>query len=393
MPRRPHRRIDEARDAALQVLRHNAIGPRGGLPRAAGWGYPEPYTRDLMISAPGILLSGDTDLVDALRKTLAALAVNQTSLGHVPSLAHDPHDRGASDTTPLFLLGLGFYRRATGEQQYLDAAAVRALGWMRHQSPDDMVMVAQLPTSDWRDEQAVFGYGLYVNTIVYSYLRLFGLNDDADTVRGLMNRLRVRGDRKNPHVHEGLAVPQKPYYGLYSFKTYHSDRFDLLGNSLAILAGIASASRARRLVSWIEAETSNLRRKGHLAVDLPPCLFPFIRRQDPDWMPRYEEYNRPGEYHNGGLWPFVCGFYVAACVAAGRMSLARRNLDALTDLVRGSRERPLTFGFNEWIKAQTGEPAGRDWQTWSAAMYLYAAACVERETTPFFDEIRKIHQE
>jgi hypothetical protein len=33
-------------------------------------------------------------------------------------------------------------------------------------------------------------------------------------------------------------------------------------------------------------------------------------------------------------------------------------------------------------------PRGRDWQTWSAAMYLYAAASVERGSTPFFDRMR-----
>ena len=35
-----------------------------------------------------------------------------------------------------------------------------------------MVMVSQLPTSDWRDEQWVMGFGLYVNTLVYAYLVL-----------------------------------------------------------------------------------------------------------------------------------------------------------------------------------------------------------------------------
>ena len=48
----------------------------------------------------------------------------------------------------------------------------------------------------------------------------------------------------------------------------------------------------------------------------------------------------------------------------------------------------VAFGFNEWIKAQTGQVMGVDWQTWSAALYLYAAACVEEKRTPFFDEIR-----
>jgi len=46
------------------------------------------------------------------------------------------------------------------------------------------------------------------------------------------------------------------------------------------------------------------------------------------------------------------------------------------------------FGFNEWIKAQSGEPKGQNWQTWSAAMYLYAAKCVEKKRTPFFDRMR-----
>jgi hypothetical protein len=31
---------------------------------------------------------------------------------------------------------------------------------------------------------------------------------------------------------------------------------------------------------------------------------------------------------------------------------------------------------------------GQDWQTWSAALYLYAAKCVEEKRTPFFDEMR-----
>ena len=46
--------IDQAKAAALRVLLHNAHGPFEGLPRTAGWGYPEPYTRDLMISALGL---------------------------------------------------------------------------------------------------------------------------------------------------------------------------------------------------------------------------------------------------------------------------------------------------------------------------------------------------
>jgi hypothetical protein len=381
-------RISEAKAAALHVLLHNAHGPFENLPRAAGWGYPEPYTRDLMISALGFLASGNAELIDALRQTLIALAANQTPLGHIPSLAHDPLDRGASDTTPLFLFALALYRNAARQPDFLDAAARNARLWMRYQSPDDMVMVAQLPTSDWRDEQWVMGYGLYVNTLVYAALRLYGDDASAARLHELMNRLEIGGAAKNPHQHEGLVVPSKPYYALYSYKLFHSDRFDLLGNSLAVLTGIAAPGRSREIVEWVEQECAGLRHRGELAVDLPPCLFPFVQPRHADWHPRYEQFNRPGDYHNGGVWPFVCGFYVAACVAAGCIDLARQKLLALTELVKPWHEDQAEWGFNEWIKAQTGLPSGRDWQTWSAAMYLYAADCVELRRTPCFDEIR-----
>src|ERR1035438_8423485 len=190
--------VDRAKEAALRVLLHNARGPFQGLPRTAGWGYPEPYTRDLMISALGFLATGNEELADALRCTLVALAKNQTARGLIPSLAHDPDDRGAVDTTPLFLYGLALYRKSANLPEFLNQAAQSALKWMQYQSPDDRVMVSQLPTSDWRDEQWGMGYGLYVNTLVYAYLKLYGEHESADQLRGLMNRLEVCGEAKNP---------------------------------------------------------------------------------------------------------------------------------------------------------------------------------------------------
>jgi hypothetical protein len=241
-----------------------------------------------MISALGFLATGNEELADALRRTLLALAAIQTPRGHIPSLAHDPADRGASDTTPLFLFGLALYRKSANQPEFLAEAARNALQWMQFQSPDDTVMVSQLPTSDWRDEQWVMGFGLYVNTLVYADLVLYGEHASASQLRELMNCLEVRGEAKNPHQHEGLVVPAKPYYALYSYKLFNSDRFDLLGNSLAILTGIASPRRARNLVAWIEAECVAMRDRAELAVDLPPCLFPYILPHHADWRPRYD---------------------------------------------------------------------------------------------------------
>jgi hypothetical protein len=380
--------IKEAEKAATEVLLHNAHGSYHGLPRTAGWGYPEPYTRDLMFSIFGIGVSENQKLIKSMRKVLETLSANQTDHGLIPSLVHDKEDRGSSDTTPLFLLCAGIFRKVTGEHDFLQDAVHKALTWMEYQSPSDRYLVAQQPTSDWRDEQWVTGYGLYVNTIVYSYLRLLDQHERAGMMCKEIRKFTITGGVQPRHVREGLAIKHKPYFALWSYKIHNSERFDLLGNSLAILSGIASPSRTEEMISWIEEECECMNKRGELAVDLPPNFFPFIKPEDADWRLRYEIYNKPGEYHNGGIWPFICGFYVAALVAAKKYRLAEEKLTVLTHLIKNSNSGNVGFGFNEWHKAQNGKAMGQDWQTWSAALYLYAVKCVEEKRTTFFDMIR-----
>ena len=119
--------IQEAKEAAVRVLLHNLHGPYRGLPRTAGWGYPEPYTRDLMISTLGVLVCGNDRIVRGWRRVLEMLAKQQTPHGHIPSLVHDREDRGASDTTPLFLLAVALFRMAEGEVSFLEEATTLKL--------------------------------------------------------------------------------------------------------------------------------------------------------------------------------------------------------------------------------------------------------------------------
>lgn len=379
--------IQEAKNAALEVLIHNANGPYNGLPRTAGWGYPEPYTRDLMFSIFGIAVSDNQYLLESIRNVLETLAKNQTEHGHITSLVHDKENRGSSDTTPLFLLGVAIFRKVTGEQNFLQEAVKKAMTWMEYQCPLDLHLVAQQPTSDWRDEQWVLGYGLFVNTLVYSYLRLLNQHERADRTFMEMRNLTNSGTSEPYQLREGLLQKQKPYFAFWSYKIYSSERFDLLGNSIAILSGLASVSEAEKMILWIEDACETMRKNGDLVGNLPPNFFPFMQPEDPDWLPRYEIYNLPGDYHNGGIWPFICGFYVAALVAAKKYELALEKLIELTKIIKKSNTN-LDFGFNEWIKAQDGKVKGQDWQTWSAALYLYAVKCVEENSTPFFDEMR-----
>ncbi|WP_460545595.1 glycoside hydrolase 100 family protein [Echinicola sediminis] len=334
-------------------------------------------------------MSGNEKLIKSTRKVLEKLAQNQSPKGHIPSLVHEEDNRGASDTTPLFLLGVGIFRRIVGEPLFLEKAVRKSLTWMEYQSPNDEHLVAQLPTSDWRDEQWVIGYGLFVNTLVFSFLMLLGCKERALKIFKEIRFLNLDKNRGLGDAQKGLLWKNPPYYSLWRYKVFRSDRFDLLGNSLAILSGIASLKRAEAIIEWIEKWCQKQKNEGRITPDLPPNFFPFIEPGDPDWHSRYRKYNMPGEYHNGGIWPFVCSIYISSLVAAHKYNLAEMKLVSLTHMVKSSKESKLSFGFNEWIRPRDGLPCGQDWQSWSAALYMYAAKCVQERKTPFFDEMRE----
>lgn len=329
--------VFEAKEAAIDVLLRNSKGPIKGLPRTAGDGYREPYTRDLMLCALGICRTDNDVLLSALERTLKVLAKNQSPKGHIPSLVHDPLDRGASDTTPLFLLALSEFRKKTKEKNFLKEAEEKALIWLSYQSPDDNVLIGQLPTSDWRDEEWVLGYGLYVNAIYYEVLKRYKKIKEAKTLKSLVGRFEIVGGVKHRHVHEGLTIKHKPHFAQWAYKVMASERFDLLGNSLAIIFGLSSISRSKKIVRWVEEECKNLRLKGELKGELPPVLFPYIKPEDPDWQIRYEIFNMPGCYHNGGIWPFVEGFYISAIAKSGNRELAKEKIVHLAKLNKISR--------------------------------------------------------
>jgi len=79
--------------------------------------------------------------------------------------------------------------------------------------------------------------------------------------------------------------------------------------------------------------------------------------------------NLPHHYHDGGVWPFIGGFYVAALVKTGRRDAARSALRFLAALNHQGE-------FNEWHHGETRAPMGVRDQAWSAGMYLYAYECV-----------------
>ena len=81
-------------------------------------------------------------------------------------------------------------------------------------------------------------------------LRLFAQDEQAESLKQRFNLPVIIGGEKPAHIQEGLAIPTKPYYALWSYKVYFNDRFDLLGNCLAVLAGIASYEKSQAIMDW-----------------------------------------------------------------------------------------------------------------------------------------------
>jgi glycogen debranching enzyme len=84
------------------------------------------------------------------------------------------------------------------------------------------------------------------------------------------------------------------------------------------------------------------------------------------------------QYHNGGIWPMVGGFWIAALVTAGRIEQARVEL---TKLARVCSLR--NWAFTEWLHGKTFAPRGMAGQSWNAAAFLIAQYMITTDATLF----------
>jgi len=84
------------------------------------------------------------------------------------------------------------------------------------------------------------------------------------------------------------------------------------------------------------------------------------------YMSRHRQ-NYAWQYHNGGIWPFVGGFWVAALAQCGRKDEAHA---AFARLVQANALDD--WGFHEWLHGRTFVPGGMRGQSWNAAALLFA---------------------
>jgi hypothetical protein len=176
------------------------------------------------------------------------------------------------------------------------------------------------------------------------------------------------------------TISSRPFYLPWVAFREYGDWCDSLGNLLAILSGVADRHRTEHILRY-------MLQVGMTEPFPTKAIHPPTYPGESNWREYYRSrnLNLPHQYHNGGVWPMIGGFHVAALVRHKWQAPAERSLHALADANRQGLEEE--WEFNEWLHGASGHPMGYAQQAWSAAMYLYAEHAVRSGRLPLFDEL------
>ena len=413
--------VDEGLERAQSLLIGN--GSELGL-LGSSRAYQQVWARDSMIGGLGLLLCDAPEAAQIHRRSLEILRRYQSELGRIPhnvgmANVHDPAliahggrlegtegdvvldtaHAGCVDNNLWYIIGHYYNYMAQGDADYLREvwpSLERALLWLRYQDSNECGLLEVHEAMDWADLFANRYNVLFDNVLYYAAWQCMAqmaqaIDHDpafyaqhAADVRRKINTLLWVG-AEEPKDWTAIAQERKewlytlkrietelverPFYLPYvAFRDY-ADRFDTFGNLIAIIFGVADQTKANKILDYVHSTGLN---EPYPVRVLYPVLYP----GDKDWREYYRvrNLNQPHHYHNGGIWPYIGGFYVAALVQAGRLNEARTQLDKLAAMNWAARSGE--WGFNEWFHGESGRAMGYDGQSWSAALFIYAANAV-----------------
>ncbi len=380
--------IEEGRRRALALLQAN-LCPQGILAAsrteaAVARRYTRIFGRDAAICVLAMCGSGVAALEQGAIDSLDALAAQQAANGQIAKYV-DPQGLeadfwylGCIDATLWWLLAADHVRRHSalpGAAGRWGLEIDRAIGWLLAQEHQTLRLVQQNEASDWADIMPRSGYVLYSNALWFAVKTRFGLSD-ADTTRHHFNHLFHPYQADLPTYHRARLLrhytrrgQRDPglYLSFVNFASYGAEG-DVFGNLLAVHYGLADEDFAQRIADTLLA--------AHCDQPWPVrvVLHPLSTRHE-QWRPymaRHQQ-NLPHQYHNGGIWPFVGGYFVMVLAQLGRKEAAQQALARLAAVNALDDWR-----FTEWLHGRTAAPMGMAGQSWNAATFLLAQAAVAK---------------
>jgi hypothetical protein len=382
--------IDECASRAVALLRDNVtrdgILAAGPSARAQTRGYRAIFGRDAAVCALGMAISGDPTLEREAGTGLVTLARHQARNGQIPKYVDvngaevDFWYLGCIDATLWWLIAIALLDHddpARELRRTLAKHVEAAIRWLECQEHQRFFLLQQNEASDWADIMPRSGFVLYTNALWYLAKTLYDLPQPAETRRNA-NRLfqpfigpvdEYRRARLLTHYARRRARNRDLYLSFVNF-SFVGDEGDVFGNVLALLTGLADDAAAHRtLHALLRAGVAD---PYPVRVVCEP-----IPEESMLWRPYMSRHrqNYAWQYHNGGIWPFVGGFFVAALAETGLRAEAERELAKLAQANALSG-----WGFIEWLHGRTLEPRGMRGQSWNAATFLVARHVLSSRT-------------
>ena len=378
---------------SIELLKRN-LTPAGILaaspsPRAGKRGYTAIFGRDAAVCAIGMSLSGDKSLEDAAAAGLHTLAEHQAPNGQIAKFVDlqrreaDFWYLGCIDSTLWWLIALALLDRRGSpgglRRQYTKRIKL-AIQWLLAQEHQRFFLLQQNEASDWADIMPRSGFVLYTNTLWYFVKRLYGIahaEETHESFNGLFHPFSAgiveyrRARLLNDYVLQ-RGRNRDLYLSFVNF-SFFGDEGDVFGNVLAVLLGLADAPASKRtLDALMKAQVNDP--YPVRAVTRP------IKQSSSLWRPYMARHrqNFVWQYHNGGVWPMVGGFWIAALAAAGRVEQAKLELAKLARVCALRH-----WAFTEWLHGKTLAPRGMPGQSWNAAAFLMAEHMVSTDRTLF----------
>ena len=343
--------------------------------------YKRVWARDGVICGLAALASGNVDLIATFRKTLETLAENQHYNGTIPSNVMTNENvvevsygglAGRVDAVTWFIIGICQYSFYTNDAAFMkkyESNIQKCLQLLEAWEFNNRHLMYVPLSGNWADEYIIDGYVLYDQLLRIWALKSFNHFAKNDLISAKIEKISEQleinftpnsiGEKYHERAYKEVNI-QKYMPCSFSPAGYKT-QFDAFANSLALFLNIGCKDFQNSILEY------SIALKNEMTLQLLPAFWPPVKESDLDWNLlknncKYEFRNYPNEFHNGGSWPMVNGFYGLALLAKEKDGEALRLLNAINEA-----NAVENFSFYENFNSETKLPNGVPFCTWSAA--------------------------
>ncbi len=380
--------VDQCYEKSVELLKKNstASGILACSPSkvAEERNYLSIFGRDASICSLGMLMSGEKELIKSSKNSLETLAKYQNKNGQIPTYVKPLEQKesywytSSIDPTLWWLIGLKFYDEKSKDKVKLlskyKTQVEKAISFLEARENPPFGLLEHNEAADWADIMPRSGYVLNANALWYAVKELYSLSGIKETKKNFnyifneSSKLPLKIKKENTRLarvisHVKRKKTFKYYLSFVNFASYpKNEDIDVYGNLLAIIFGLSSKADAKRFIEFAKKEKVD--EKLLVKASLKP-----IEKKSKLWREYMKMHNQnlPNKYHNGGIWPFVGGFWVVALYEAGLKKEAKLALEKLAETNKRGN-----WAFNEWFHGKSKRAMGKADQSWNAGMYVYA---------------------